>query len=473
MPANFKPDTLFTRDNLYILRGMNSECVDLIYLDPPFNSKKNWMAPLPIKDEEITASFKDVWKLIDIDEALHAELQDSHSCLYEIIKGVETAHSKGMFSYLIYMTMRLLEMHRVLKPTGSIYLHCDPTASHYLKVIMDCIFGNKNFRNEIIWSYGKTARGAKAKSKQFARNNDVILFYGKTNKYTFNKTYFERRIEFKRSGYKREDDGRCFRTSPRGDYTDESVEKLRKEGRIYKTKTGTIRIKYHEKCDDTFVYENKLTGNVWSDIPDMMHAEKIEKTGYPTQKPLKLLERIIKTSSNEGDLVLDPFCGCATALVAAEKLNRRWVGIDVSPFAKYFVEDRIGKELQKDISIIFLNDISGRTCLNKEELTDWEHKKKLYENQEGICNGCQNYYHKKDMTIDHIIPTAKGGMDTQDNKQLLCFHCNTVKGVGSMETFWSKLTKARILEKHEAENLIQDLKDKERHILNGGHKSDK
>ncbi len=461
---NFKPNTLFTRDNLYILRGMNSECVDLIYLDPPFNSKKNYVAPLPVKDEEILASFKDVWKLIDIDEALHEELQETQPCLYEIIKGVEAAHSKAMFSYLIYMTMRLVEMHRVLKPTGSIFLHCDPTASHYLKIVMDCIFGKSNFRNEIIWCYGETARGAKAKASQFARNNDVILFYGKTSQHLFNKTYFERKIKFEGSGYQREDDGRCFRTAPRGDYTDDSIERLRREGRIYETRNGTIRIKYHEKCDETFVYEKKLFGNVWSDIPDMMHAEEIEKTGYSTQKPLKLLQRIINTGSKKGGWVLDPFCGCATTMVAAEKLGRKWVGIDASHFAKFFVKSRMEKELEKKIPFIFLKDISGRQFSDEKELSDWENKKRMYEEQEGVCNGCVGHYHEKDMTIDHIIPTSKGGQDTQDNKQLLCFHCNTTKGTGTMPTLWQKLAKGHVLEYHEADKLIQEHKDRKKKL---------
>lgn len=409
MPApNFKENTLFTRDNLYILRGMNSECVDLIYLDPPFNSKKNYIAPLPIKGEEILASFKDVWRLIDIDEALHEELQETHSCLYEIIKGTREAHSKGMFSYLIYMTIRLVEMYRALKPTGSIYVHCDPTASHYLKIVMDCIFGKNNFRNEIVWSYRTGGLG----TKTFPKKHDVILFYTKTKEYQLKiprqKSYDEKRFN-----------------------------KTDKSGR-----------RYYEKGGNRYYLDDGVAvTDVW-DIYPVRHQSK-EATKYPTQKPLALLERIIEASSNKDDLVLDPFCGCATTLVAAEKLGRKWVGIDVSPFAKHFVLSRMEKDLGRDVSAVFLNDISGRSCLSQEELADWEHKKTLYKEQEEICNGCMNHYHKKDMTIDHIIPTAKGGQDTQDNKQLLCFHCNTVKGVGSMETLWDKLRKGHILEEHE------------------------
>ena len=411
MPSpNFKEKTLFTRDNLYILRGMNSECVDLIYLDPPFNSKKNYIAPLPIKGEEILASFKDVWQLVDIDDALHEELQETQPCLYEIIKGTKEAHSKGMFSYLVYMTMRLVEMYRVLKPTGSIYLHCDPTASHYLKIVMDCIFGKSNFRNEVVWSY----RTGGTSKRYFSKKHDIILFYSKEDAYIFNQQ--------KEKAY--------------------TKSKNRKPGEI---DYGGGTAEFFE--DDVGVYNFVGMRDVW-DV-SYINSQAKERTGYPTQKPLALLERVIEASSNKGDLVLDPFCGCATTLVAAEKLGRKWVGIDVSPFAKHFVHNRMEKDLGKDVPAIFLNDISGRSCLSQEELADWEHKKRLYKEQEEICNGCMNHYHRKDMTIDHIIPTAKGGQDTQDNKQLLCFHCNTVKGVGSMETLWDKLNKGSILEEHE------------------------
>lgn len=416
MPTpNFKSNTLFTSDNLYILRGMNSECVDLIYLDPPFNSKKNYTMPLPIKDEEILASFKDVWKLIDIDGALHEELQETQPCLYEIIKGTKEAHSKGMFSYLVYMTMRLVEMYRVLKSTGSIYLHCDPTASHYLKIVMDCIFGKGNFRNEIVWCY----RGGGVPKSDFAKKHDIILRYSKTVNVTFN-------VDAVRAPY--------------SDSVMESSEsRYDKAYRGNKVYSGYRPNKLGKHPDD------------WWEIQPLMPSDKKERTGYKTQKPLTLLEKIIKASSNEGDLVLDPFCGCATSLIAAEKLGRKWVGVDVSPFAKYFVKHRIEKELEKDVPVIFLNEISGRTCINKEELAAWQLKKKLYDEQREKCNGCKHYYHQKDLTVDHVIPTAKGGQDTQDNKQLLCFHCNVTKGTGTMETLWAKLKKAGILEEHEAD----------------------
>ena len=413
--ANFKSSTLFTRDNLYILRGMNSECVDLIYLDPPFNSKKNWMAPLPIKDDEIIASFKDVWKHTDIDKALHTELEEKEPCLYEIIKGTETSHSKGMQSYLIYMAIRLVEMRRVLKPSGSIFLHCDPTASHYLKIVMDCIFRRNNFSNEIVWRY----RRWPAKQKRFQRMHDTIFWYTKEEK-NEERVWHQHYEELAPSTKK------TFGESEQvADFS---------SGKRRPSITG-----------------RKSKGAPMSDVWNIGIIAPIakERTGYKTQKPLKLLERIITACSNEGDLILDPFCGCTTSMVAAEKLDRQWVGIDASPYAKFFVKYRMEKELEKNVKINYLKDISGRSDLINEELTDWEHKKKLYQDQEEKCAGCAGHYHNKDLTIDHIIPTAKGGQDTQDNKQLLCFHCNTTKGTGSMETLKHKLRKANILEDHE------------------------
>ena len=283
---NVENRTLFIADNLDIMRGIDTGCIDLIYLDPPFNSKKQWKAPIGSPAEG--ASFKDIWTDEDVKDGWYSEIAEQYPHIHQIILASEHTSDHSMMIYLMAMGTRLIEMKRILKPTGSIYLHCDPTASHYLKLIMDSIFGNQNFRNEIVWYYGQTARGAKAIAKSFPRNSDVMLYYTKSNVRTFNQTFFEREVKFKGSEYQRDSQGRCFRTSPRGDYTDESIENLKKEGRIHITKNGNIRIKYYERCDDLFVYEKKLTGNVWTDISDMMHAPKSEKTGYPTQKASRI-----------------------------------------------------------------------------------------------------------------------------------------------------------------------------------------
>ena len=300
---NIKPNALFTADNLYVLNGMNSECIDLIYLDPPFNSKRLYKAP--VGSRAAGAAFEDMWSWKDVDSALMVRLSETHPFLVDYITAIERIHSKAMMAYIAYMAQRLFEMHRVLKPTGSIYLHCDPTASHYLKVVMDRIFGKKNFLNEIIWCY----RTGGASKKFFGRKHDVILFYSKSKKYNFSipqdKSYLTGELRHSKKNKTLSDE--------HGNYQNvlfsKTNIKLYKDDRGYYTMTG---------CRDYW--------NI-----DAVGRTSKERTGYPTQKPLALLDRIIKASSNEGDVVLDPFCGCATTCVSAQRLNRHWIGIDISP----------------------------------------------------------------------------------------------------------------------------------------------
>lgn len=234
---------------------------------------------------------------------------------------METAgitHSKAMRNYLAFMGPRLVLMHRALKPTGSLFLHCDPTANSYLRLIMDAIFGRNNFVNEIVWGY----RGPGAK-KKFGSKHDTLLFYRKFQDFLFNPQYTPM-LEATKKLYRHDDnDGK-------GKYL---LVKNKKTGKQYKS------------------YLNKNRGRPvldwWEDIQSFNTAySSKERTGYPTQKPLKLLRRIINATTNPGDLVLDPFCGCATTCVAAEQLDRRWIGIDESPMAAKLVVDRLGKEKQ-------------------------------------------------------------------------------------------------------------------------------
>ena len=282
--------TLFTGDNLYVLRGMNSDSVDLIYLDPPFNSNATYSAP--IGSEAAGAAFQDTWTLHDVDAEWHGQIADEHPALYKVIDAAGSSHSKGMQAYLIMMAIRLIEMQRVLRPTGSIYLHCDPTASHYLKALMDCVFGRTNFRNEIVWGYAGPANVR----KHFTRKHDIILFYGMPDS-RFNADAV--RIPHRRN-------------KPSGGTTSLAAGNR---------SAAAIHARERE-----LIAKGKLCPDHWSDIGAGSHMPKQERTGYPTQKPLKLLERIIRASSDEGDFVFDPFCGCATTLVAAEKLSRKWGG---------------------------------------------------------------------------------------------------------------------------------------------------
>ena len=404
MLPNWANRTLWTGDNLDIMRGMNSESVDLIYLDPPFNSNKNYSAP--IGSEAAGAAFKDTWSLSDVDEAWHGEVADKEPTVYAAIDVAGLTHGKSMKSYLIMMAVRLLEMRRLLKTTGSIYLHCDPTASHYLKTLMDAVFGQGNFRNEIIWAY----RRYTARSNRFQREHDAILLYGRSSP-VFNVTYepYGEKSGKRDSHYKQDENGNWFRWQKR------------KGQEPYRVSLS----------------DGRRIGDVWQ--ISHINASAKERVGYPTQKPLALLERIIKASSNGGDMILDPFCGCATALVASDRLQRQWIGIDLSPLAAKLVL----KRLRDDRGPLFddvkhREDIPSRT--DHGPLPSYKtHRHTLYGRQEGVCGGCQIMFPFRNMTVDHVVPQSRGGSDHLDNLQLLCGACNSMKGVRSQEAFIAKL----------------------------------
>ena len=396
---NFANQTIWTSDNLFILRGMNSECVDLIYLDPPFNSKANYAAP--IGSEAAGAEFKDTWALSDIDVEWINLIEAKHPALYRILLATMTSNDK---SYLVYMAARLLEMHRILKPTGSIYLHCDPTMSHYLKLLMDAIFGRDKFLNEVIWHYGKWTNA----SKFFQRNHDVIFFYSKNKDYSFNKLFQEFSQKTAIAKYNRKVD-------------DRGVSVQDKDSPVDVTKKKEKGVAMHD---------------VWN-IP-FIHPMSKERTGYPTQKPLDLLRRIITASSNDGDLVLDPFCGCATACIAAELEERQWIGIDISPKAADLVKQRMKKEVGLFYKGAHRTDIPQRTDMGKLP-PPRSHAKTLYGAQAGNCAGCNEHFELRHFEVDHIIAQKKGGTDHIENLQLLCGNCNRIKGDRGMEYLKWKL----------------------------------
>ena len=410
---NFKNRTLWTGENLDIMRGMNSETVDLIYLDPPFNSNRDYAAP--IGSEAAGAAFKDTWTLSDVDLAWHGEIAEATPALYRVIDAARGAHGKGMQSYLIMMAVRLLEMKRLLKPTGSIYLHCDPTASHYLKLVMDTVFGKDAFKNEIIWHFPDNFQG---NVKRFAANTNTILFYTGTAGTAFTFNHVQVPLDKpKRRG------GRVW---------------SKEEGRVVAEKGPDGKPVYR-------TYTTKKADNVWTiGQSSVTNRGSKERTGYPTQKPIALLERIITASSNARDVVLDPFCGCATALIAAEKLDRQWVGIDLSPKAKDLIQLRMGKELGLfSIRNVYREDVPRRTDQGK--LPDYRtHKQTLFGRQEGYCAGCRGFFEMRNFTVDHIIARSKGGTDHLDNLQLLCGACNSMKGTKTQEEFLALLKREGI-----------------------------
>ena len=420
MQTTLKNRTIFCRDNIDVLQGMNDDSVDLVYLDPPFNKKRTFHAPIGSRAEG--ASFRDTWYDEDIKKGYLTLIADLYPTLYQYLKGVEEIESRSHRNYLIYMAQRLIEIKRILKDTGSVYLHCDNTMSHYLKLLMDCVFGHSNFRNEIIWHY-QSGTGGK---RHYKKKHDTVFMYAKSKNNLFNR---QSKPVVNPDRYNKEDeDGRRYDINGQGNkyYLDEG-----------------------QTCDDvwTYVQEKEF---------QQLNSQAHERVGYPTQKPTALLERIIQASSNEGDIVLDPFCGCATTCISAEKLGRQWIGIDVSKKAYELVKMRLDKEVadKGDLfkyqnEVIYREDVPQRTDIQNIDLSysknKIEVKHLLYEEQEGECKGCKSHFEYRHFDIDHIVPKSKGGGDNQANLQLLCSHCNRIKGNNDMAYLVKRLKELNIL----------------------------
>ena len=378
------------------MRGMNSESVDLIYLDPPFNSKANYAAPIGSK--AAGAAFKDTWTLRDVDVEWINLIEAKHPALHRVLLAAITGSDK---SYLAYMAARILEMRRVLKQKGSIYLHCDPTMSHYLKLVMDAVFGRKAFRTEIAWCY----RGGGVPKNDFARKHDILLRYCS-------------------------DEPILNVDEVRIPYSADSTERLAYTARSFRQNAIYDNYKPNPK--------GKHPEDWWVMQPIMPSSK--ERTGYPTQKPLALMDRILRASSNRKDTVLDPFCGCATTLVAADDLNREWAGIDISPKAAELVITRVEERQGLWRDIVYRTDIPKRTDLGKvPPYNSSANRKRLYGEQGGDCVGCSTHFAPQHLEIDHIISRGKGGTDHLTNLQLLCGSCNRIKGDRGMEYLTAKL----------------------------------
>ncbi|MBI2831448.1 MAG: restriction endonuclease [Chloroflexi bacterium] len=365
---------LYFGDNLEILRKyMADESVDLIYLDPPFNSNANYNVLFQEKSGENSAAqitaFEDTWQWSQESEYAYQEIvRESPKKIADLIQAFRMFLGQNdMMAYLVMIAQRMVELHRVLKPTGSIYLHCDPTASHYLKLLMDAIWGMVCFRNEIIW---KRKSGRVYSKNSFGQKNDVLLLYGKTENNYFREMYsLEQAKDYIEERFVYSDkDGRKYMRSPLNnpDYrpnlmyqykgykppekgwavSQKVMEQMEKEGRLYFPPDKNQRISRKIFLDE---YKGQPISNIWTDIPFINPMAK-ERLGYPTQKPEALLERIIKASSNEGDLILDPFCGCGTAIAVAERLHRRWIGIDITHLAITLMRHRLSNAFGKELS---------------------------------------------------------------------------------------------------------------------------
>ena len=312
--------------------GIDSETIDLIYLDPPFNKNKQFTAPIGSSAEG--AGFSDIFREEDVKEEWVRTIKEDEPELFAYLSGIRGLGNSYNYCYLCYMAIRLIECRRILKPMGSIYLHCDPTMSHYLKLALDCIFGEKQFANEIAWCYREAINARSGWNKK----HDTLLYYGKSLKRVFNAdavltphsqtTIKKYRYSDEKGKYRLM--GRGIKGSPIKSARDVSP----------KWEETHPHLVYRQ-----YLREGKYAVDYW--MIDVINQSAKERTGYPTQKPLALLERIIKASSNAGDVVLDPFCGCATTCVAAERLGRQWVGIDISHKAYELVKERLSKEVEQ------------------------------------------------------------------------------------------------------------------------------
>ena len=367
---------LYYGDNLDILRThIPDESVDLIYIDPPFNSNQAYNVIFSERDGSSSQAqiqaFEDTWRWGETTEqAYHELVVTAPHLLVETIKSFRGFLTEtNLMAYLVMMALRLVELHRVLKPTGSFYLHCDPTASHYLKIILDQIFGVENFRNEIYW---KRKTGRAGPTNRFGTSCDILLWFSKSNDYLFTPQYRESNPEYIKKMFRYTDEnGRRYRIdnlaspNPRPNLTyeykgyrppekgwaisREKMEQWDKEGRLHFPKSPDGRIQRKRYLDEL---KGEEIPSLWDDILPIGSRAK-ERLGYPTQKPEALLERIIKASSNEGDVVLDTFCGCGTAVAVAQRLNRRWIGVDITHLAiallKYRLADTFGDDVKYEI----------------------------------------------------------------------------------------------------------------------------
>ena len=514
MTQNFPDNALYEMDNLEVLRGMNSQTVDLIATDPPFNIKRNRSGTAGHYVDNWkwgdTGMLPDQWKWNEVHPKWLEEIKDNHTELYHAIDAAKHCQGEDTAAFLCFISVRLIEMHRILKETGSIYLHCDPTASHYIKMCMDAIFGRKNFKNEIVW------RRATAHNdpKKYGNNSDRLLYYSAGGKTTWNGSAIavpktpeeidrvyplqDERGRYRSdnltgpshgysggessqpwSGYDVRAKGRVWSAPLTGDYAKwiensiipnyrsikgvhDRLDALDSAGLIHhpkKGRSGWPGLKRYAEADS-----GNPVQSLFIDISGFTNYNKGDEwTGSPDQKPLALYERIIKASSNEGDLVLDPFCGCATTIIAADNLKRRWVGIDRRVDARYHIITRligISKKERERIEkyatdkgwldrqtakyeIHYQTEPPVRTDQDTPTVPELSHVyqhhlEPLHSHAEmhqilvdhfGLqCWGC-NFVppDKRYLHLDHIVPKSDGGTNDIDNRALLCQPCNSKK----------------------------------------------
>ena len=529
---NWRNRTLFHGDNLGFLRAMNSESVDLIATDPPFNKGRDFHATPDSLARG--AKFQDRWSWErDVHEEWSDQIRDDYPRLMEAIESARFAHSDGMGAFMCFMAVRLLEMRRILKPTGSIYLHCDPTASHYLKAVMDAIFGWRGFRNEIIWRRSAAHNAA----DRFGPNHDVILFYAMPD-YTHVVQFSPYLIGYVEEYFTKSDDRGRYReqelhgSGTRGGASGRPWRGFdpTAKGRHWAVPSKLVAalgidpdLPQHEKLDALYKrgfidlssnylpqYRQYLADSpgvplqdVWAyqpytkrllrgtedeidkDVRWIPDRDKKERVGFPTQKPIGLYSRIILSSTQPGDTVCDPFAGCATTLVAAERLGRQWVGIDIWDNAKAVVLDRMARERialpeaeRGDLftkAIHFTAEAPERTDggeiaapflqvtekRKRPPLESWQKLSRAQIMQElkeaqsittglVLCAGCGRELEAPFMELDHIQPRADRGENDISNRILLCRPCNGRKS--------AKLTMKGLIDENRKDGWMRDEK---------------
>lgn len=530
---NFLDNTLYEMDNLLVLRGMNSETVDLIATDPPFNTKHNRSDTAGEYEDkwtwlgEKTKKRPEQWKWNEIHPKWLEEIKDNHEALYHAIDAAIYCQGRDTAAFLCFLSVRLLEMHRILKPKGSIYLHCDSTASHYIKSCMDAIFGKENFRNEIVWQRASgRAKGSQYESRTLGRDTDNIFHYSKSDSYIHNavtRSLTEAEIIEKfplidENGRRYNTDTPIFCQPSMGARPNLCYEyrgvvnphpsgwRVSKERLIEMDKGGDIIWRQGKRplrkayADE---YKGKPIGSLWTDIPI---ASGNERTGSPDQKPLKLYSRIIEASSNEEHIVLDPFCGCATTIIAANNLKRRWIGIDRRKDARYHIITRfmeltpkqrkrlnqyaLDKEwldkqaepyemhyqteppIRTDNGEQSTPNLAQLYLAEPENLLSHKEMKEILINQFGVeCWGCG--YHPPDndrryLHLDHINPKSSGGTNDIDNRSILCQPCNSKKlNTMTLDALRRENKREKLMKKDESEliDLISTLTWTRNHML--------
>ena len=499
-------------DNIHVLRGLEPDSVDLIATDPPFNSKRSFNAPL--ESDAAGQRFDDRWKWEDVkaEWKMLFDEDEEHAGIKEVLEAAAVieggqidradARSDGgrdvitglrgrnsVAAYLAYMAPRLIEMKRVLKPNGSIYIHCDGSADYLLRMLMDCVFGRSAFRNAITW---KRTTG-RSDGKRWGRVTDTILFYALGRKPTWNDQYTDHDPEYLRKFYRHEDQWGRWRSADltaigrtengdsgkpwrgvdpgaRGNHwrapsafpahfpkpanwgelsTRQKLDKLDELGLVIWPKTSRGTMPSFKRYLSTT--KGTKIGDFWPDpLPVQTHSK--ERSGWATQKPVALYERIIAASSNEGDVVLDPFAGCATTCVAAERLKRQWIGVDIDEKAKDVFElqlDAMTNLFNADALRRWEDAVKTSSPRQFGVPTETVLRKQIHREQNGRCamaqHGCDaGELRIADMELDHVLPKSRGGEDHRRNRIGLCGDCNRRKGAMANSAFVKKLEHERL-----------------------------